>query len=341
MTKSWLAALAAACVAATTSGAAAQTEIVFNTFGGHQHILHTGLAGPWAQGVEQATAGRVKVKFPANSLAPPPDQFDMVEQQVADAAYMFHGFLTKRVPLVQIAHLPLIYTNPEAHAVAMWRTYKQFFEVKDPYKGVVLLGFAAGTGADVFSLKDPIVSVDSLRNAKVWSTPAAAKQMTVLGASLVTTPAVRMFEIVSKGTVDAYVSISVGEAHAFKVAQFARSATLIPGKMLAPTFSFFINPKKWAAIPERDRTLILGASGEKLARLTRNWDEKEKNAEADFKAMGKEIIVAPPKFAADLEKAWRPLHDEWIAEANKLGVDGKAALAYFLAQANAVAAERK
>jgi TRAP-type C4-dicarboxylate transport system substrate-binding protein len=175
----------------------------------------------------------------------------------------------------------------------------------------------------------------------VWSTPAAAKPMTKLGASLVTTPAVRMFEVVSKGTVDAYVSISIGEAHAFKVAQFAKSATLVPGKLLAPTFSFFINPKKWAAISEQDRQLILSVSGEKLARLSRNWEEKEKGSHEEFKAMGKEIIEASPKFAADLERAWRPLHDEWIEEATQLGVDGKAAFAYFIEQSKAVAAERR
>ena len=42
--------------------------------------------------METATEGRVKIKFSATSLAAPQQQWEMVTQGVADAAYLFNGF---------------------------------------------------------------------------------------------------------------------------------------------------------------------------------------------------------------------------------------------------------
>jgi TRAP-type C4-dicarboxylate transport system substrate-binding protein len=338
MIKTLAAALAGA--VAASGGAAAQTELVFNAFGGHQHQLHVGIGAPWAQTVEQATAGRVKIKFPAASLAPPPDQFDMVEQGVADVAYMFNGFLQQRSPLLRVSLLPLVYTDEEGHGVGLWRTYKKHFEAKDQLKGVVVLGMFGGPGGHIFSMKEPITSVESLRRLKMWSTPASAKALNNLGVALVTGPAVRAFEIVSKGTVDGFASISIGEAMSFKVAQFAKSVLLIPGSLTAPTFTMFVNPKKWAAIAANDRQAILELSGERIGRLSRNWAANNRMLEEQFKAEGKPVAVAAGALLADLEKAWRPLHEEWIEEATKAGVDGRAAFAYFVEQSKAAMAGR-
>lgn len=327
--------------AALAFPAGAQTEIVFNSFAGFQHPLHHGIAVPWAQEIERVTEGRVKIKFPAASLAPPPDQFDMVEQGVADGAFMFNGFLQQRSPLLRLSLLPLVFTKEEGHAIGLWRTYKRHFEAKDQLKGVVVIGFSGGPAGQFFSMKEPLTSVESMRRIKMWSTPASAKALNALGATLITGPAVRVFEIVSKGTVDAYASISIGEAMNFKVAQFAKSVTHVPGGLTAPTFTYFLNPKKWAAINDKDRQAIIAASGENIGRLSRAWRENDEQLTAQFKGEGKPIIVAVGPLLADLEKAWKPLHEEWIAEATTAGTDGKAAFDYFVAQSKAVAAERR
>jgi TRAP-type C4-dicarboxylate transport system substrate-binding protein len=157
---------------------------------------------------------------------------------------------------------------------------------------------------------------------------------------LVTGPAVRVFEIVSKGTVDAYASLAISETVAFKVSQFTKSVLLIPGKLVTPTFMMFANPKKWSTLSVADRDAILAVSGENIARMSRGWHEWSQKIEIEYRAGGTPIAEASGALLVGLEKAWRPLHDEWIAEANKAGVDGKAAFAYFIEQSKPGAAAR-
>ena len=334
--------LGAVGAAALAGPVSAAETILYNSFVPPKHIINTGIVHPWHDEIGRVTEGRVKVKRPAKNMAAPPRQFDLVTQGIADGAYIFNAFLQKRVPLVQLSLLPLIYTSAEAHAVALWRTYKKFFEAKNQYKGVVLLGFFAGTGGHMASLKDPILSVEGLRRMKMWSLPAfPAKALKVLGVTVVPGPAVRIYPIVSRGTVDGFSGLPIGEAHRFKVSQFARSYTKIPGSVFAPTFSAFVSPQKWQKIAKRDRELIMSVSGEALARLSSSWDRGDVGADEQFEKMGGEIHVASGSFLAALRKAWTPFHDEWVAEADELGVDGKAALAYFLSEAKTVAAENK
>ena len=337
-----LAGIAALTVAMAAGGTDAAETILFNSFAPPKHIINTAIVAPWFKEIEKVTEGRVKIKVPAKNLAPPPRQFDVVTQQIADGAYIFTAFLQKRVPLIQLSIHPLITTTAEANAVALWRTYKKFFEAKNQYKGVVLLGFFSGTGADIASMKGPITSVDDLKKMKVWSLPGIpGRALSSLGVTIVPGPAVRIYPIVSKGTVDAFSGLSIAEMYRFKVAQFAKSFTYLDGHVFAPSFSAFVSPAKWNKISKSDRAAIMKASGEALARRSRGWDDWARPFEAKFKNEGKKVYRASPEMMAKLRKAWAPFKGEWIATADKLGVDGKAAYAYFIEQSKKVTAERR
>jgi hypothetical protein len=80
--------LAAALSLCLMGGAAqAQVKIVFNSFAPPTFVINQGMIDVWAKNVERVTEGRVKVEFPANSLAPPPQQWEMVTQGVADGGH--------------------------------------------------------------------------------------------------------------------------------------------------------------------------------------------------------------------------------------------------------------
>ena len=111
--------------------------------------------------------------------------------------------------------------------------------------------------------------------------------------------------------------------------------------MFTPTFSMFINPKKWAAIAKQDQAAIEKLSGEYVGRLTRNWDKVDVKGADNLRAKGIKVTEASAAFAAALRKAWSPMHQAWIKEADKLGVDGKAAFAYFRVEQQKVEAAIK
>lgn len=333
-----IAAVLATGVAGTAS---AQTKIVFNSFAPPTFVFNQGMIDVWAKNVAKVTEGRVIVEIPATSLAPPQQQWEMVTQGVADGTYIFNAFAQKRLLLPQIAHLPFATPTAEAQAVALWRTYKKFFEQANEYEGVVPIGFFGSPAPHLWSFdKDkPIRSAADLKGVKTWSLPGDnARALEKLGAVIVSGPAVRSYEIISKGIVQAWGSHNYDGASSFNVTQFAASVTHVPGGMGSASFSVFMNKDKWASIPKKDQDLIMSISGEEIAKLTRVYDEKEVKARARLKSEGKlQMLEASDAFVADLRKQWAFLEDEWVANANTRKIDGKAALQFYKDQVKQLA----
>ncbi|MDP7625961.1 MAG: TRAP transporter substrate-binding protein DctP [Rhodospirillales bacterium] len=325
--------LAAALLAGAAANTAnAKTTIIFNSFAPPKFVINQGMIDVWAKEIARVTEGRIKVRIPAKSLAPPQQQWEMVTQGVADATYIFNGFARKRLLLPQIGHLPFGTTSARAQGVAMWRAHKKFFEKANEHKGVAFLGYFGSPAAHVFSMTDkPIRAAADLKGVKTWSLPGdQARALAKLGAVIVPGPAVRSYAIISKGIVKAYGGQNHDSIYAFNVAQFAKSATHIDGGMGSAAFSVFMNQKKWDGIPKRDQQLITSVSGEKLAEYGAVWDKRSDASLARMKKEGKIThTLASPAFMAELKKAWKFLDDEWIANAAKRGVDGPAALKFY------------
>lgn len=330
--------LAFALSAAVAVPSAQSKELVYSIIGAPKHIYNVEVVGGWAKAVEEATKGAVTVKVLPASAAPPPRLYDAVRARVVDVAHTFNGFLEKNAPLIQLSMMPLIYTTAEANAVALWRTYEKFFKDKNQFPGVKLLGFASNPGGISCSLKGPIDSVAAIKSLKMWTLPGyAAEALTALDVTILPGPAVRMYELVSKGTVDGFSGIAMGDVEAFKVDGFATSCTAFPGAIFTATFSMIMNQDAWNDLTPAEQKAVMSVSGEPFAHRSSVLDGSEKAAYAKFRASGKTIIEAKGKFAADLKKAWTPIEDKWVVQADKLGVDGKAALAYYQEQAKAVA----
>jgi TRAP-type C4-dicarboxylate transport system substrate-binding protein len=143
-----------------------------------------------------------------------------------------------------------------------------------------------------------------------------------LGAVIVPGPAVRSYEIISKGIVSAWGGHNFDGSQSFNTTQYAKAVTLVPGGIGAAAFAVFLNKAKWDSIPKRDQDLIMSVSGEEIAKLTKVWDDREAAAFARAKQEG--------RLMADLQKSWAFLQTEWIANAATRKVDGKAALKYYL-----------
>ncbi|MGD9944275.1 MAG: hypothetical protein AB7S98_13665, partial [Burkholderiaceae bacterium] len=269
---------------ALSAPASAQTTLLFNRYVPPTHVISTDIIGAWARDVERVTEGRVKVQFPPDSLAPPPGQWELVTQGLADGAFIQTAFAARRLPLTQLADLPFSAWSVEATAVALWRTHEKFFKPRDEHKGVVFLGYFSAPGGQIFSLTDkPITSVGDLKNLKMWSLPnLPARLLDRMGASVVPGPATRIHEIVSKGVVDAHASIGYHTLVSFHAAPYTKSATEIPGRMNASSFSVFLNQAKWNSISTKDREAILSISGERLARHSRAWDVVEEQSRTKF-----------------------------------------------------------
>lgn len=325
--------------AGLAANAQAQTNtILFNSFVPPQHPINSRVFKDWVVDVEKATNGRVKFDVPPASLAAPNQQMDGVSKGIFDMAYMFHGLLENKVKLSQIAHLPGVNTTAKGSSIALWRTYEKFFQSANEYKDVHLLGLFVIYPGTIFGIKKPINSVADIKGTKILGNPGVpARMLEAAGGGVVAAPAVRSFEIISGGTVDAFSGYAPADAFAFKTLQYAKYITDLPGGISAPSFAFFINKKKWDAIPKADQEVISKMSGEALAARFGAVDAVDNKVRADAAAGGVEIKPASPAFAAEMAKLADPIIQEWIKQANASGVDGAAALAFYKQQAEQAA----
>ena len=327
--------LAAAALVAMSAGGAGAKQLLFSIIGAPKAVMNAVMLPEWTGDVAKATGGKVTLKILLKPVAPPPRLYDATTQGVTDSAVIMNAFIQRRAPLVQISMLPFLFTDSEAHAVAMWRTQKKFFDKAKPYEygDVQLLGFFSGMGGQICSLREPIQSLDYLRKLKLWSLPGgAAKTLSALKIAVVPGPAVRMYQIVSKGTVDGWASLPVMDAYTFNLLDVTKSCTLLEGGLGQATFSIMMNKDVWNDLKRTEQQQIMSASGENLARTSRHWQARSIRQREDFVRAGKQVVTAPPEFLAALRRAAQPQHDAWIAMANGKGIDGKAAYDYFVEQ---------
>ncbi len=321
--------------------AQAKTKLLFCSFVTPKHVINHGVLVPWLKDIEKATEGRVSIRIvQACRMAPPPLQMVMVQKGTADGAFVFNAFLRKLIPSTQISIHPQVAVTGVGRSVALWRMYRKFFKDKANYKDVEMVGYFGAPDGLWYSMSDkPLLSKESLKTIKTWTLPSVpAQALKLTGANIVPGPAVRIYPIVSKGVVDAFVGLTPGDLLAFKIDKYAKSGTEIPAGWFGASFSTFWNKKKWDTIPEQDQKIIWSMAGEKLGWRSLAWDElKAKTTERFLKT--RKIHVMPEAEMAKFRKDWAPLFADWIKTINAMGVDGKAAMAYYKSQTTAVDAE--
>lgn len=313
---------------------ARETTLLINSFMPPAHPINTRVLKPWSLDVYKATEGRVRVFVAPSSLAPPQAQRDAVTRGIVDGAYMFHGLMSKQVQLPQLAHLPLINTTARGSSIALWRTHEKFFAPVDEYKDIHVISLFTFAPGLIYGIRKPISTIDDLKGTRLYALPGVpARLLAATGAGVVAEPAARSHELISSGTVDAFAGYPVTDALSFKTASYARDVMSLPGHLTVSSFVFFISKKKWNELSEPDRAAITRLGGEAFAARSAVYDEIEAQGIASLRDKGISIRQADAAFVEALQQPAGQLHEAWRQQAEALGVDGKAALDYYRAQA--------
>lgn len=312
----------------------ADTTIVFNSFFPPQNFINTKVLPLWIHQVESVTDGRVRVVIPPKSVAPPDQLWEALSNGLADAGYLYNGFLPKDVQLPLIAQLPGL-TSPSSKtmSVALWKTYQKYFKTKREYaKDFKVLSFFVAAPAEFYSIsKTRFTSIDQIRKAKVWALPGTtASLMENAGISVVGGPAAHIQDFVSHGVVDAFVGIPYTDAQAFKASDYITSVTKFKHNLFAPGFSLVISESAWNRISPKDQKAIMSVSGEHFSKLIGSqYDRENQKALNDLKAHHVRFVNADARLQNTLEKAGKPLFAAWKKEATTKGVDADAAIGYY------------
>lgn len=311
------------------TASSAETVISYNNFTPPTHFSWAVLKD-WAAQVEEQTEGRVKVEFPAKSVAPPPKVLDAVRKGAADAGYMANVFSQKFAPGTGLSMTPWIHRgDAEAAGVAAWEVYQKYFIDKDNWKGVEMLGLFHFAAANMCSVDGaPLETVDALKKRKVWALPGTTTAlMKSMDIAVTSGPAVQIQELVSRNVVDAYAGITYDAIEKFGAGPYTKYCIEFAAAPTSTNFSHFISSKVWASLSEQDQEIIRSLSGEHLARMMgRAINEAQAESRAKLEADGVEIKAPTPELLAGLEEASQPVIARWAASVEDYGIDANAAL---------------
>jgi TRAP-type C4-dicarboxylate transport system substrate-binding protein len=306
----------------------AQTVLKFNSWLPPTHPIMAMTVMPWAEEVAKATEGRVKVEFTASSLGPPPNQFDLVKDGVADAAITVHGYTPARFPLMQAGELPFLSNLSEPLSVALWRVTQKHFAAKNEHAGTQVMAIFTSQPGRVFTVKRSLKSLADWEGLKLAGGAAInVEEAKALGAVGIRAPGPQAAEMTKRGTVDG-LFIDMSSFADFNLGGTIKHMLDFQRGIHAATFTLMVNKAKWDAISPADRAAIEKISGETLSRTAgRNWDISAAKAREALKPAGVEVSMITPEHQKALEDKLRFLEDEWLKKAQAAGIDGKAVLA--------------
>ncbi|MGA8051976.1 MAG: C4-dicarboxylate ABC transporter, partial [Burkholderiales bacterium] len=125
----------AAFAALSSAAGAQQITLKLHHFLGPKSPAQVKMLEPWAQNVEKASGGKVKIEiYPSMSLGgKPPQLINQARDGVVDIVWTVNGYTAGLFPRSEVFELPFVHTNnPVATNLAMRAMFDQY--LKPEYK---------------------------------------------------------------------------------------------------------------------------------------------------------------------------------------------------------------
>ena len=231
---------------------------------------------PWAEGVEEASGGRIKIEhFDAMSLGGrPPELMDQARDGVVDMSMTVVGYTPGRFPRTEVFELPFMMTNPVATASAYWEMVETDWQTSE-YKDVKVLG-AWVHGPGQIHTKDGVNSLEDMKGLTMRGpTRIINNLLSELGAEPVGMPLPAIPEALSKGVVKGTV-IPWEVTTAIRLSELVGNHTEFAGEEALYTAAIVLvmNKAKYDAMPDDLRAILDAEAGAKLSTFASQvmWD---------------------------------------------------------------------
>ena len=280
----------------------------------------------WADNVEEASEGRIKIdRFPSMQLGgKPPELMDQAIDGVADIVWTVVGYTPGRFPRTEVFELPFMMTNARAASRAYWEMFDTHMRDTD-FKDVEILGtWVHGPG--IIHANKEIRSPSDMDGLKVRG---GSRLVNVLlekvGASPVGMPVPAVPEGLSKGVIDG-TTIPWEVTAALKIPELVGNHTEFEGNALyVLTFVLAMNKDRYDSLPADLQKVIDDNSGVEFSvfagGVMEDSDAPARKLAAD---RGNNIVTLTEAEAAEWRAVADPIYAEWVAEMSEKGIDGQA-----------------
>jgi TRAP-type C4-dicarboxylate transport system substrate-binding protein len=321
--------LVAGCVMMAAAAAAQDPEVTLrlHQFLPPQATLPRQVLRPWAEAVEQASEGRIRIEhYDAMALGGrPPELMDQARDGVVDMVMTVVGYTPGRFPKSEVFELPFIMRGSVPTSEAYWDLVQSELQGEE-FQDLKILG-AWVHGPGVIHTDDGITTLEDMQGVKLRGpTRVINDLLQELGATPVGMPLPAVPESLSKGVIDGTV-IPWEVTPAVKLTELLDHHTEFSGDeaLYTATFVLAMNKDRYESLPEDLRAILDAESGMKLTDLAATeMLAGDAPARAIAEQQGNTIVVLDAAEVARWKAAAQPVIARWIAEMEGRGIDGAA-----------------
>jgi TRAP-type C4-dicarboxylate transport system substrate-binding protein len=324
---------AASVLAAPALNLRAQSTITlkFHTFMAPQSQVWLTMHKPWMEKVEKESGGRIKFEgYPAMQLGGTPGQlYDQARDGVVDVIWTLPGWTAGRFPRVEVFELPFMMNNAEATSKAYWEFVQTM--APDEFKETHVLALHVHGPGMFHTVNKQIKTVNDLRGLKIrGATRQITRMLASVGATPVGMPLPAIPDALSKGTING-CAIPWEVVPSVKVHELTKYHSEFPSDspaLYTATFVMAMNRARYESLPADLKKIIDNNSGMATsAWLGKVQQDNDAGGRKAAQERGNTLYTIAPQDAAEFAKRSGNVDDEWVADMDKRGYDGKKMLA--------------
>jgi TRAP-type C4-dicarboxylate transport system substrate-binding protein len=319
--------LAAAAALLALSSVAQEVTLKVHHFWPPGGMPPTKILGPWCDKIAAESNNRMKCQiYPAMQLGGTPGQlFDQAKDGVADIVLTLPGYTAGRFPIMEVFELPFITSNAEAGSKAAWDYYVKYGQKE--FAAVKPLMFAVHDDGYLHTRDKQVKVMADLKGMKIRApTRMTNKLLASLGATPVGMPLPAVADAVSKGTIDGFMLPweVIPSVKLHEMVKYHSETDPARPALYTSVFVLAMNLAKYDSLPAELKAIIDRNSGAGLsATAGKIWDESQVAGRKPALDRGNTFYVIPAVELDNWVKASAGVYDEWVANMDKAGLNGK------------------
>ena len=277
----------------------------------------------WAQKVDEATDGRVKVTvFPGAVLGNPTDGLTMVQTGICDILWSYTGFFPAEFKANSVLSLPLLLPGTaQENTAVFWDLVESRPEILEEFESLnlKLLVYSAGPTAILGSNK-LVASVDDLKNLqlRVGGGPLT-DAVTAWGATPIAMPPTDLYESLQKNVIDGYIFDPAGVLP-YKVYEPVDYFLDLPFNA-NPLFTV-MNLDKWNQLPADLQEVMMTLAGHTASdEFAKVHDTSTGELWSIVEELGRTITPATEEIIAGFQPGADEAIAKWETEKTADGID--------------------
>lgn len=276
----------------------------------------------WMKEVEEMTDGKVQFDyFPSEQLGKAKDLLKVVQNKVADIAFVGPSYVSANMPLSDVMNLPNAFPSSVVGEKVYWELCQG--TLREPEflsNGVVPVFVYTLPPYEIWTTQKPIKGPEDIKGVKLRSVGGIMdKTVSLLGGSPVSIPITEMYEALQRKVVDGTI-LSPISIKPYKVNELLKYK--VEGVSLGTFVGVYVvNESVWNSLPDDVKKAMLEAGKETSEHLANVLDQNAETDMQEFKESGLDVY----ELTSDEKEKWlnlmQPAEEDWVTIIKSSGGD--------------------